>query len=239
MCRRTPGSPGLRPPRTRTRKLATVSEPPPMSQLGWSGSVIWWMWPSWMPGMAIHPTTRLGDRQRAPRMVACPLLRPPGGVFWDKVLESTSRLLRRACHRRQRASARGQSRRSHAQARPDRDRCPERVLRWRRPSDHRPVSDTESGEHRAGDGQGDRAGHPDGVVRHTEHDPDAGMFRAGSHAWLLRREVDERPRGHLVEKSLPGSFTDTSLGRHPRVERHRYRVDRRIHDAHVRRHDGP
>ena len=37
------------------------------------------------------------------------------------------------------------------------------------------------------------------------------MFREGSEAWRLRREVDERPRAHLVEKSLPGSFTDTTL----------------------------
>jgi nicotinamidase-related amidase len=54
-------------------------------------------------------------------------------------------------------------------------------------------------------------GVPTVVVRHTEQDPDAGMFREGSDGWLLRREVDERPRNHLVEKSLPGSFTDTTL----------------------------
>ena len=54
-------------------------------------------------------------------------------------------------------------------------------------------------------------GVPTVVVRHTEPDPDAGMFREGSDAWLLRPEVDERPRDHLVEKSLPGSFTDTDL----------------------------
>jgi nicotinamidase-related amidase len=54
-------------------------------------------------------------------------------------------------------------------------------------------------------------GVPTVVVRHTEQDADAGMFREGSETWRLRREVDERPRDHLVEKSLPGSFTDTTL----------------------------
>ena len=55
-----------------------------------------------------------------------------------------------------------------------------------------------------------RAGIPVVVVRHSDP-PTEGMFRAGSDAWRLRPEVEERPRSHLVDKRLPGSFTGTDL----------------------------
>jgi nicotinamidase-related amidase len=56
------------------------------------------------------------------------------------------------------------------------------------------------------------SGVPVVVVRHTDDDPEAGIFRAGSHAWELHPEVERRPRDYLVEKTLPGSFTKTELG---------------------------
>jgi nicotinamidase-related amidase len=56
------------------------------------------------------------------------------------------------------------------------------------------------------------AGVPVIVVRHGEEDPNAAIFRRGSHAWELHPEVERRPRDHLVEKTLPGSFTGTPLG---------------------------
>lgn len=55
------------------------------------------------------------------------------------------------------------------------------------------------------------AGVPVIVVRHTDAEPDAPIFREGSHAWELHPEVARRERDHLVEKSLPGSFTGTPL----------------------------
>ena len=55
------------------------------------------------------------------------------------------------------------------------------------------------------------AGVPVIVVRHTSSEPDSPIFQRGSHAWELRPEVERRPRDHLVEKSLPGSFTGTPL----------------------------
>jgi nicotinamidase-related amidase len=50
------------------------------------------------------------------------------------------------------------------------------------------------------------------VVRHTDDEPDAPIFRQGSHAWELHPEIERRARDHLVEKTLPGSFTGTPLG---------------------------
>ena len=55
------------------------------------------------------------------------------------------------------------------------------------------------------------AGIPVVVVRHGEAEEDAEIFRTGSAAWELRPEVAGRPRDHLVEKTLPGAFTDTPL----------------------------
>lgn len=55
------------------------------------------------------------------------------------------------------------------------------------------------------------AGVPVIVVRHGDSDPDAGIFREGSHAWELHPEIERRPRDFLIDKTLPGSFTGTSL----------------------------
>jgi nicotinamidase-related amidase len=55
------------------------------------------------------------------------------------------------------------------------------------------------------------AGVPVVVVRHTDDGDDAEIFREGSHAWELHPEIEGRPRDHLVEKRLPGSFTGTPL----------------------------
>jgi nicotinamidase-related amidase len=55
------------------------------------------------------------------------------------------------------------------------------------------------------------AGVPVIVVRHGDADPEASSFRVGSHTWELHPEIDGRDRDHLVEKTMPGSFTDTSL----------------------------
>jgi nicotinamidase-related amidase len=54
------------------------------------------------------------------------------------------------------------------------------------------------------------AGVPVIVVRHTSDD-DSPIFQQGSHAWELHPEVERRPRDHLVDKHLPGSFTGTNL----------------------------
>jgi nicotinamidase-related amidase len=55
------------------------------------------------------------------------------------------------------------------------------------------------------------AGVPVIVVRHGDTDPDAAMFRRGSPTWELHPEIEGRSRDHLVEKTYPGSFTDTPL----------------------------
>ena len=55
------------------------------------------------------------------------------------------------------------------------------------------------------------AGVPVVVVRHGDTDPQAEIFRQGSHAWELHPEVDRRERDHLIDKHLPGSFTGTGL----------------------------
>lgn len=55
------------------------------------------------------------------------------------------------------------------------------------------------------------AGVPVIVVRHGSSDPESPIFREGTHAWELHPEVERRSRDHLIEKSLPGSFTGTPL----------------------------
>jgi nicotinamidase-related amidase len=55
------------------------------------------------------------------------------------------------------------------------------------------------------------AGVPVVVVRHSDTDPQAAIFRQGSHSWELHPEVDGRKRDHLIDKHLPGSFTGTPL----------------------------
>ena len=55
------------------------------------------------------------------------------------------------------------------------------------------------------------AGVPVIVVRHGNTDPEAELFRTGSHTWKLHADVERRARDHLIEKHLPGSFTGTPL----------------------------
>ncbi len=55
------------------------------------------------------------------------------------------------------------------------------------------------------------AGVPVIVVRHGSSDPESPIFREGTHTWELHPEVERRARDHLIEKSLPGSFTGTPL----------------------------
>ena len=57
-----------------------------------------------------------------------------------------------------------------------------------------------------------KAGVPVIVVRHGTKDPSEGIFLEGSHAWELHPEIERRPHDHLIEKTLPGSFTGTELG---------------------------
>jgi nicotinamidase-related amidase len=49
------------------------------------------------------------------------------------------------------------------------------------------------------------------VVRHHQPDPESPLFRKGSEMWQLLDEVESRPRDVLIDKQLPGSFTNTSL----------------------------
>ena len=56
------------------------------------------------------------------------------------------------------------------------------------------------------------AGIPVIVVQHGDDDPESPIFRKGSPAWELRPEIGRRSRDQLVEKTFPGSFTETPLG---------------------------
>lgn len=49
------------------------------------------------------------------------------------------------------------------------------------------------------------------VVRHHQPDPASPIFRKGSAMWQLHDEVESRPRDALIDKQMPGSFTNTSL----------------------------
>ncbi len=52
---------------------------------------------------------------------------------------------------------------------------------------------------------------PTVVVRHHQPDPESPVFRKGSDMWQLHDEVESRPRDILIDKQLPGSFTNTAL----------------------------
>jgi len=52
---------------------------------------------------------------------------------------------------------------------------------------------------------------PTVVVRHAQPDPKSPVFCKGTKEWELHPAVADRPRDILVEKSLPGSFTQTNL----------------------------
>lgn len=49
------------------------------------------------------------------------------------------------------------------------------------------------------------------VVRHHQPDPESPVFRKGSEMWQLHDEIESRPRDVLIDKDLPGSFTNTPL----------------------------
>ena len=48
-------------------------------------------------------------------------------------------------------------------------------------------------------------------MRHTESDPDGGIFVSGSDNWQLHESVSSRPHAVVIDKQLPGSFTGTEL----------------------------
>lgn len=54
---------------------------------------------------------------------------------------------------------------------------------------------------------------PTVVVRHHQPDPQSPVFCQGSDLWQLHDEVESRPRDILIDKQLPGSFTNTELDR--------------------------
>ncbi|AXV40286.1 cysteine hydrolase family protein [Methanobacterium sp. BAmetb5] len=49
------------------------------------------------------------------------------------------------------------------------------------------------------------------IVQHTATAENAETFVKGTPGWELIQEVSKRPYDHLVEKTLPGSFTSTDL----------------------------
>lgn len=55
------------------------------------------------------------------------------------------------------------------------------------------------------------AGVPTVVIQHHFAGPGMGIFERGSHSWKLHPEVATRPCDLHIEKTLPGSFTDTPL----------------------------
>ncbi len=52
---------------------------------------------------------------------------------------------------------------------------------------------------------------PTVVIRHHQSDPESPIFRKDSPAWQLRAEVQQRPHDLLIDKQLPGAFTNTAL----------------------------
>ncbi|MEM1068129.1 MAG: cysteine hydrolase family protein [Planctomycetota bacterium] len=56
-----------------------------------------------------------------------------------------------------------------------------------------------------------KASIPTAVVRHHQADPESPIFRLNSDMWQLHKEVEQRPRDVLIDKQLPGSFTETEL----------------------------
>ena len=59
--------------------------------------------------------------------------------------------------------------------------------------------------------QAAKANVPTAVIRHHQPDPESPIFRLNSDMWQLHSEVEERPRDVLIDKQLPGSFTNTNL----------------------------
>lgn len=56
-----------------------------------------------------------------------------------------------------------------------------------------------------------KANVPTVVVRHHQPDPKSPVFCKDSDMWQLHDEVESRQRDVLIDKSLPGSFTNTPL----------------------------
>ena len=52
---------------------------------------------------------------------------------------------------------------------------------------------------------------PPSVIQHHFEDPSLPFFQKGTPGWQLHPEVASRPRDVLIEKTLPGSFTGTTL----------------------------
>lgn len=52
---------------------------------------------------------------------------------------------------------------------------------------------------------------PTAVIRHHQADPESPIFRIHSPMWELHDEVASRPRDILIDKQLPGAFTNTEL----------------------------
>jgi nicotinamidase-related amidase len=50
------------------------------------------------------------------------------------------------------------------------------------------------------------------VIQHTDTAPEATTFRKGTPGWELHDEIKRRHADVIMEKTLPGSFTGTSLG---------------------------
>ena len=53
---------------------------------------------------------------------------------------------------------------------------------------------------------------PTAVIRHHQADANSRIFRLNSEMWQLHPDVAARPRDVLIDKQLPGSFTNTKLG---------------------------
>ena len=59
--------------------------------------------------------------------------------------------------------------------------------------------------------EANKSGIPTALVRHHQADPESPIFRLNSDAWQLHPEVEQRPRDIVIDKQLPGSFTNTNL----------------------------
>jgi nicotinamidase-related amidase len=52
---------------------------------------------------------------------------------------------------------------------------------------------------------------PVAVIRHTSPAPESVTFRKGTPGWELHDEIKRRHADVIIEKTMPGSFTDTNL----------------------------
>lgn len=50
------------------------------------------------------------------------------------------------------------------------------------------------------------------VIRHHQAAKDSPIFQLDSDMWQLHPDVECRPRDKLIDKQMPGAFTNTSLG---------------------------